>query len=186
MGLLSFLATAALLLLGSSIAPIAPASAQYVPVNPLNAIDNSILGQSLYIYNPGTHSIISPVAGGNSLTMVNVNDYDNTTMQWTVSLYGFGPTYGISAVTPVAAGCDSSATAQMNAPKKSAVGVLCTPAVSVYTNFIFIPTATAYTYSIVPYANAAACVTILNGVPSSPGTACNRLGEYTQWQFVTI
>ena len=188
MGLLSFLATTALLFLGSTglfeTTPVTSVEAQTLSA-PMDVTQPSILGTDLYIYNPATQSIISPSGTGNGLTMTPWTQY-NTTMQWSILLDGSGPTYYISAVFPEDAGCSVGSTALWNALKKSPVSTLCSPATSVYTNFIFIPTATANTYVIVPDSNAAACITIQSGIPSSPSTVCNRLGAYTQWQFVTI
>ena len=140
--------------------------------------------ESVYIYNPASQSIVSPVEYTSELTMIPWQSY-NTSMQWNFSLELSGPSVYINAVSPEAAGCSNGANAVWNAGKLVPVTTLCSPATSLYANFLFIPSR-ANNYAIVPAENSGACVTIVNNVPTMLGTVCNRLGAATQWQLVTI
>jgi len=187
MGLLSFLATTALLFLGSTglleTTSLTPVQAQTLSA-PLVPTDN--LNVPLYIYNSESAAIVSPAASGNGLTMVPWQYYDNNTMQWVITEVEAENYYTISALSATSAGCAAGTTAEWDANKKAPVTTLCSPATSLFTNFVFVvDTSAADTYYIVPNSNSLACVTIVNDVPTSPGNSCTR-SVLTQWQFVTI
>jgi len=147
-------------------------------------LSSSLYGEGVYIYNPATQTIVSPVEYTSELTMVPWQSY-NTSMQWDIAEDYTGTSLVISATAPQAAGCSSGATGLWNAGGTVVpVTTLCSPATSLYTTFSFVPTAKANTYLIVPEQSLLACVTIVNNAPTVP--VCNRLGAATHWQLVTI
>lgn len=183
MKLLSLLATAALFLFGQS-TNLCGVSSQTVSVSaPMS--ESSALGQSIYIYNSASQSIVSPVEFTNELVMVPWQQYNNT-MQWNFELDGAGPSVYISSMLTGQDGCDSTTNAVWDAPKGSPVTTTCNSGVNQYTNFILVPVLGTNTYVILPASNFAACVTIVNNAPVIPSAPCNRFASNVQWQFVTI
>jgi hypothetical protein len=182
MGLFSFLAVATLFLFGQS---NLYASAQNLTATPVDALSTSVFGQSFFLYNPESNLIVSPSTSNNALTLVDLDDYNNSTMQWNISRVATVTTERyITAANPEAAGC--SGNAYLNPVKESVVKTACSPTTSVYTNLLFTPvTGTADTFYIAAASNAAGCVTIDGDTLNVPGTACTRSAG-TQWQFVTI
>ena len=180
MKLLSLLATAALFLFGQS-TNLCGVSSQTVSA-PMT--QSEAAGQSVYIYNSATESIVSPLQYTNELVMVPWQEY-NSTMQWNFE-GDIGASVYISSALTGLAGCDSATNAVWDGPKGSPVTTTCNKAVDQYTDFIFIPTLGTNTYVIVPRANVGACVTIANNALTIPGHACNRYVSSVQWQLVTI
>ena len=158
-------------------------SAQTVSA-PLDALSSSIYGESVYVYNPASQTIVSPATSDHGLVLVPVQNYDSS-MQWTLSS-GLGSSVTISAVSSTAANCDASSTARWNAPKVSPTVTVCSPSTSVYQYFIFFPTSQTNTYNIMPYFNYIACLVDVSNVLTSPSGACDRSGSEAQWQLVTI
>ena len=180
MGLLSVLATVATAVMFLFSPAITVAQTLSSPLT-IDSVISS--GESVYIYNPASQSIVSPVEYTNELTMVPWQSY-NSSMQWNITEPS-GPSVFINAVLPEAAGCSYGEGAVWNAGKLVPVTTLCSPLTSLYTNFLFFPTRTN-TYVILPAENSAACVTIVNNVPTMLGSGCNRLGAATQWQLRTV
>ena len=181
MGLLSVLATVATAVMFLFSPAVVMAQTLSDPLTLANAVST---GESVYIYNPASESIVSPVEYTTDLTMVPWQSY-NSSMQWDLTLELSGPSVYINAVVPEAAGCSDGESAVWNAGVLVPVTTLCSPSISLYTNFLFIP-ARANNYVIVPAENSGTCVTIVNNVPTILGTVCNRLGAATQWQLRTI
>lgn len=185
MGLLSFLATAALFVFGQLSSPFEAVSAQTLTTHPVSSVYG---GTNVYIYNPASQSIISPVEYTNELVMVPWQNY-NESMLWTLELEGSGPASYIYSAFPQFSGCPQGTTAQWDAEKMSPVTTVCSSAYF-YDTFEFVPKASppgpANTYVILALNNVAACVTDSNGVPVTPGNVCARLAASTSWQFVTI
>lgn len=187
MGVLSFLAAAALLFIGSSISSFEAVSAQNVSA-PLDPTSASVQGQSVYVFSPTTGNVAAPNGYGGLVAIP--SQYADSTMQWVVEPSGDGISYTISsASSPGSSGCDTSA--YWNAPKKSPLRTVCSLSDSLYDTFIFVASYFYYpdtdlNYVIKPFNNPSACVTDIGGVLTTPATACNQLGTYTQWQFVTI
>ena len=189
MGLLSFLATTALLFIGATglfgTTPMAPVQAQTLS-DPLDATTLVDSGTAFYVYNPPTQTIVSPATSGNGLVLIPWQDYDNTTMQWTLNTYDphTGSAY-ISAAIPANLGCPAGLV-HWSAPTVAPVVTLCTPTVSVYESFFFLPTNGINAYNIQAFQNGGGCVADTNGVLTTPRGVCDVFGRYTKWQFVTI
>jgi hypothetical protein len=179
MGLLTFLAAATLFLFGQSTPEMASAQTLSSPI----ALTSYTYGTPVYLYNPASQSVLTPVEYTNDLTTIPWQSSNNTA-QWSITLDDGGPAVLISAVSSDAAGCPG-ATAQLNAAKNSPVTTLCTPNTSLYVNFLLITTR-PNTFVIVPDNNAAACITLSDENPVTPPTACSRLAAATQWQLVDI
>jgi hypothetical protein len=141
----------------------------------------------VYIYNPASRTIVSPVYYTNELIVVPWQDF-NPSMLWNVT--DVGAVSYISAVSASAAGCSLGQTAFWNGVPGSVVETVCATSELSVPSFTFGVGSKAGNYVIyqnVPGGNSSGeCVTIAAGVPTLPAAECTPLTPTTQWQLVAI
>lgn len=146
--------------------------------------------ENVYIYNPPTGTILSPVEYTNELTMVPWRSF-NSTMQWNIN--STGNTFAISAAYPRFAGCGYGSSAVLNvAAQGLPVTTVCTSAAvaatisSVATTFGTSTGAKATNFIISIYTDniIGDCMQIVSGVPTAQ--TCSPSTGSQQWQLVTI